>query len=88
MPTPAAARYIVAGEPRPPAPMHSTRDGLQLLLPLHAHLGQDEVTAVALDFLGVQRRGASLTAAPLPPATDGMMLSVSPGFTGVASRDR
>jgi hypothetical protein len=28
---------------------------------------------------------SSVTAAPEPPATDGMMLTVSPAFTGVCS---
>ncbi len=33
VPTPAAARYIATGEPRPPAPMHSTLAALSLRCP-------------------------------------------------------
>ena len=50
-PTPAAARYNAAGEPRPPAPMQSTLPALQLLLSLDADLRHDEVPAVAFDFV-------------------------------------
>ena len=60
--------------------------GLQLALPLDADLRHDQVPAVALHFvvgqLGQRRTSA---AAGAPPATDGMMLTVSPGDTGVCS---
>ena len=56
--------------------------GLQLALPVHADLRHDQVPAVALDFvvgeLG-QRCRRFVAVAGAPPATDGMMLSVSPG---------
>ena len=83
-PTPAAARYSAAGEPSPPAPMQQHARRLQLALPVHAHLGHDQVAAVALHLLVAQGAAAPATAAsPLPPATDGMMLTVSPAFSGV-----
>ena len=61
--------------------------GLQLALPLDADLRHDQVPAVALDLVARQLgqrppvprradRGA-------PPATDGMMLTVSPALSGV-----
>ena len=60
---------------------------LELLLPLHPDFRQDEVAAVALDLLAVERRQGRRrrAAAPAPPATDGMMLSVWPSATGVCS---
>jgi hypothetical protein len=83
VPTPAAARYIATGEPRPPAPMQSTRAAFKLLLPFHPHFRKDQVTAVALDLVGVERHGRRRGRAHTA-GTDGMMLSVSPGFTAVS----
>ena len=62
---------------------------LDAALPIHADLGQDEVTAVALN-LGVAQLGRSLgrRRAGAPPATDGTMLMTSPGLSLVASRSR
>ena len=51
VPTPAAARYIAAGDPRPPAPMHSTFAAFSVALPVHADFRQDQVPAVAPDFV-------------------------------------
>ena len=67
--------------------MHSTFAGLQLALPVDADLRHDQVPAVALDLVARQlrQRLASGLAADAPPATDGMMLIVSPAFTGVCS---
>ena len=72
--------------------------GLQLALPVDADLRHDQMPAVALDFVVGQLRKLAVrdwTAAATsravyrarrtPPATDGMMLIVSPGFTGVCS---
>ena len=62
---------------------------LQLQLPLHADLRQDQMTAVASDLLiGERVRDRGGRHPWLPPATDGMMLTVSPGFTGVSSFSR
>ena len=73
---------------------HAAR--LQLALPVHADLRHDQVPAVALDLVGVEtsaelgRRPLTLASvvAGAPPATDGTMLSASPGFTGVFSFSR
>ena len=75
---------------------HAAR--LDPALPVHADLRHDQVAAVALDLLGVERRQLGLGGgahdrsprraaswSPAPPATDGTMLSESPGFTGVCS---
>ena len=95
VPTPAAARYIAAGDPRPPAPMQSTLAGLQLALTVHADLRHDQMPAVAFDLVvgelwaahaSGRCAGQDVTAfVGAPPATDGMMLTVSPGDTGVCS---
>jgi hypothetical protein len=67
VPTPAAARYRAVGEPRPPAPRQEDLRVEQLLLPLLADLGQQEVARVALALLGREReRGLHLVAAVLP----------------------
>ena len=50
-PTPAAARYIAAGEPRPPAPMQSTLPAFSSPLTVHADLRHDQMPAVALDLV-------------------------------------
>ena len=55
VPTPAAARYSAAGEPRPPAPSSSTLRVEQLLLAGLADLGQQQVALVAVALLGRQR---------------------------------
>ena len=52
VPTPAAARYSAAGEPRPPAPSISTLRAEQLGLAGDADLGQQEVALVAVALLG------------------------------------
>ncbi len=58
--------------------------GLQLALTVHADLRQDQVPAVAPDLVaGELRQRRVLPPAPLPPATDGMMLTVSPALSGV-----
>ena len=76
VPTPAAARYSAAGEPRPPAPSSSTLDVEQLLLAGLADLGEQEVALVAVALLGVERCAASIQGRPSffqrlkPPAID------------------
>ena len=74
VPTPAAARYSAAGEPRPPAPSSSTLDVEQLLLAGLADLGQEQVALVAVALLGRQRlRHLPVAALVLPlvePAGD------------------
>ena len=55
VPTPAAARYMLDGEPSPPAPMHSTLRLEQLDLPGHADLGQHGVPRVARLLIAAQR---------------------------------
>ena len=57
-PTPAAARYSAAEEPRPPAPTSSTR-AQQRALRAGAELRQRQVARVALDGAGVQAVGVS-----------------------------
>ena len=59
VPTPAAARYIAAGEPSPPAPSISTRVE-QLELSFFADLGQQQVALITAALVGRQR------ARPLP----------------------
>ena len=54
VPTPAAARYISAGEPRPPAPTREHLGVLQPLLPGHRDVRDDQVARVAPDLLGRQ----------------------------------
>ena len=62
----------------------STLAGLQLALPLHADLRHDQVAAVALDLVVRQRRQLGFSRRrSADPRTDGMMLTVSPAFTGV-----
>src|SRR5712691_9812857 len=51
-PTPAAARYSDAGEPRPPAP--ASRSVEQLQLPFLAHLRNQQVAALTRAPRGVQ----------------------------------
>ena len=72
-PTPAAARYIAAGEPEPARAdaQHAAR--LDLALPVHADLRHDQVAAVALDLLGVERRELGLGCGRhhQPPAASG-----------------
>ncbi len=59
---------------------------LELQLPVHADLGHDEVATVPSDFVVAQRhKRRPMASAPVPPATDGTMLIVSPSETGVAS---
>src|SRR5262249_31903604 len=71
---------------------------LDAALPVHADLRHDQAAAVALHLLGVARRelggrcGTHATppafacgSGAAPPATEGTMLSESPGFTGVCS---
>ena len=57
---------------------------LQLPLTLDADLRNDQVAAVALDFVVELERLATAR----PPATEGTMLTVSAGPTGVSSRFR
>ena len=64
VPTPAAARYSAAGEPRPPAPSSSTFELEQLQLALLADLGQQQVALVAVALLGGQAAWAPTTSRP------------------------
>ena len=57
VPTPAAARYSSAGEPRPPAPTHEHLGVLQPLLPGHRDVRDDQVAAVAAHLVDGQRLG-------------------------------
>ena len=57
VPTPAAARYSSAGDPRPPAPTHEHLGVLQALLPGHPDVGDDQVAGVALDLVDGQLGG-------------------------------
>ena len=66
--------------------------GFQRALPVHADFGKDQVTAVAPDLVARQRRQSAARlalsrrlphAVGAPPATDGMMLTVSPVLSGV-----
>ena len=57
VPTPAAARYISAGEPRPPAPTHQHLGVLQPLLPGHADVRDDQVARVAADLVDGELAG-------------------------------
>ena len=59
VPTPAAARYSAAGEPRPPAPISSTFEAEQLELAGLADLGDQDVPAVAAALVGVEHGGIS-----------------------------
>src|SRR6185369_5918480 len=60
--------------------------GLEAALPVEAHFRHDQMPAVALDFVvGELRKRFSCCRHDYPPATDGMMLTVSPGDTGVCS---
>ena len=65
VPTPAAARYWIAGEPIPPAPMIATVAAEQLALPLAANLLEDDMAGVAVE-LGVGE--AHRPVEPKPPA--------------------
>ena len=73
---------------------HAAR--LQLALPVHADLRHDQMPAVALDLVvgelgqlatSVMRPAHDCASSVVgaPPATDGMMLIVSPAATGVCS---
>ena len=57
--------------------------GLQLLLALHAHLGNDQVAAVAQNFVvGERRRSGGGAASAEPPAMEGTSEIVSPSCGG------
>ena len=51
---PAAARYMAMGEPRPPAPMHSTLVEQIFFWPGQPDFGQDQVPRIAANFVIVQ----------------------------------
>ena len=55
VPTPAAARYMATGEPRPPAPMHSTLEALRRLWPSMATSGMIR----CLEYLRTSSRSRS-----------------------------
>ena len=55
VPTPAAARYSGAGEPRPPAPRTDHRGAFQPPLPLHADVVEDQVARVPPDLVVRER---------------------------------
>ena len=57
VPTPAAARYISAGAPSPPAPITSTDGLLQRGLAGAADLAQHDMAGVAFEFFGTQHVG-------------------------------
>ncbi len=81
VPTPAAARYSAAGDPSPPAPMQSTLPCLSFSCPSTPTSGMMRCR--------LYRWTSSFESAIyLPPATEGMMLIVSPGFTAVFSFSR
>ena len=73
---PAAARYMLDGEPSPPAPMHSDLRCEQLHLAGDADLGQQRVARVARLLIGAQRRCGISHGRPArfhavkPPASD------------------
>ena len=57
VPTPAAARYSAAGEPRPPAPSSRTLLSSSLAWPSTPDLGQQQVALVAVALVGGERDG-------------------------------
>ena len=68
VPTPAAARYSSAGEPRPPAPMHEHLGLEDLDLPGLADLGKEEVTRVAVALVVVEEARDRVVVAEVLPA--------------------
>ena len=88
MPTPAAARYIATGEPSPPAPMQSTLAAFSFFCPSMPTSGRIRWRLYRLISSALSAGSGGAAVAPVPPATEGMMLSVSPGFTFVCSFSR
>ncbi len=60
-PTPAAARYCNAGEPRPPAPTTSAREARSRSWPAQSDLGNQQMTAVSTKFARVHDCSARVT---------------------------
>jgi hypothetical protein len=89
--TPAAARYIAAGEPRPPAPMHRTLPAFSFFCPSTPTSGMIRcreyrlISSAVRSLAPAARTLGSAIVVGAPPATDGTMLNESPGFTGVFS---
>ena len=88
VPTPAAARYIAAGEPRPPAPSSSTFELEQLRLALDADLGQQQVAVIRGSLLGVQLRGHRPLATLVLPPTEAARHRHHVGVAELAERLR
>ena len=84
-PTPAAARYRPSGEPSPPAADEQHLAGFELLLPLHADFGHDQVAAVAEHLVLRKSRRLGFGAATVTPGDRGTSEIVSAVLRGVVS---